>query len=90
MLAAGLLERRIRIASDGEAFIILKRLDRGSLQSPVMEKHTETFFLGDKREARGCQQRCDEPCTRETDDANCRPARSISVTVFTPKTTSAF
>lgn len=38
VLSAGLLARGIRIASDGEAFIILKRLDRESLQSPVIKK----------------------------------------------------
>lgn len=48
-MSAGLLVRRIKIASDEEAFITLKRLDRKSLQSPVVKKKKWTgfFFLGD-------------------------------------------
>lgn len=37
VLAAGLLDRGIRIASDGKVFIILERLDRESLQPPLMK-----------------------------------------------------
>lgn len=47
-MSAGLLVRRIRIASDGEAFITLKRLDSKSLQSPVVKKKKVNrifFFL---------------------------------------------